>query len=189
MTSRITLLCVPASRALRAGHFPADDPLEPEALERAAGLADSLGLADLVLRSPERCARQTADALGRAAEAETALREAEYGRWRGRSLKAVAAAEPEALNAWLSDLECPAPEGESLLAMIEHVGHWFEHFGWPAGHALVIAHGSVIKAILLRALNLPSQAYRQIDVAPLARIELSRHQDLWRLRLGSDDSA
>ncbi|QND83329.1 Uncharacterized protein ChrSV_1102 [Chromobacterium vaccinii] len=189
MTSRITLLCVPATRALRAGHFPADDPLEPEALERAARLADSLGLIDLVLRSPERCARQTADALGHAAEAEAALREAEYGRWRGLPLREVAAAEPEALNAWLSDPGCPAPEGESLLTMIERVGDWFEHFRWPAGHVLVIAHASAIKAMLLRALDLPPQAYRQIDVAPLARIELSRRQDLWRLRLGSDDSA
>ncbi|MEN2426372.1 histidine phosphatase family protein, partial [Chromobacterium vaccinii] len=87
------------------GHFPADDPLEPEALERAASLAGSLGLADLALRSPERCARQTADALGCAAEEAAALREADHGRWRGLSLKAVAAAEPEALNAWLSDPE------------------------------------------------------------------------------------
>ncbi|MEN3812318.1 histidine phosphatase family protein [Chromobacterium piscinae] len=188
MTTRITLLCVPATRALRAGHFPADDPLEPEALERAASLAGSLGLADLALRSPERCARQTA-AHPSASEEAAALREADHGRWRGLSLKAVAAAEPEALNAWLSDPGCPAPGGESLLAMIERVGHWFEHFRWPAGHVLVIAHASAIKAMLLRALDLPPPAYRQIDVAPLARIGLSRHQDLWRLRLGSDGPA
>ncbi|MFJ5383336.1 histidine phosphatase family protein, partial [Cupriavidus sp. CER94] len=64
MTRRLTLLCVPATAALRAGRFPADDALEEGAAVPIARWAGKLGAPDHVLCSPMACARDTVRALG-----------------------------------------------------------------------------------------------------------------------------
>ena len=53
--------------------------------------------------SPALCARETAQALGLAAQASEALADMDYGRWRGLRLGEIGAAEQAALAAWSSD--------------------------------------------------------------------------------------
>ncbi len=183
MTNRITLLCVPATAALRAGRFPADEPLDTDPCEHLASLAQAIHAiqADHVLCSPARSALDTARALGLSPTPAPALREVDYGRWTGLSLKEVAAAEPEAIAAWLSDPAMDAHGGESLDAAIARVGQWAGHCQWDAAHTLILAPASAIKAFLLHALQAPARVYWQLDIAPLTLTTLSVHQDTWRL--------
>jgi broad specificity phosphatase PhoE len=77
-----------------------------------------------VLTSPASAARETAQALGFAAEVETPLGDCDYGRWRGLAAKDVARREPEAFAAWLGDAAAAPHGGESLAALIERTGTW-----------------------------------------------------------------
>lgn len=185
MTIRISLLCLPATAGLRAGRFPADEPLDAEQTDGLATLAASAAFAfappDQVLCSPMRCARDTVHALGFEANTETALREVDYGRWAGLSLKEVGVAEPDALAAWLSDPSAAAHGGESLRVLLARVAHWAADYPWAPGHTLVMTHASVIKAFIVELLKAPEQAYRQLDIAPLTLTTVSVHQGQWRL--------
>lgn len=185
MTIRISLLCLPATAALRAGRFPADEPLDAEQTDGLATLAASAAFSfdapDQVLCSPMRCARDAVGALGFEARTEAALREMDYGRWAGLSLKQVGEAEPDALAAWLSDPSVAAHGGESLRVLLARVAHWAADYPWAPGHTLVMTHASVIKAFVVQLLKAPEQAYRQLDIAPLTLTTVSVHQGQWRL--------
>ncbi|KAI3591554.1 hypothetical protein D9X30_3379 [Cupriavidus sp. U2] len=179
MTRRLTLLCVPATAALRAGRFPADDALEEGAAVQIARWAGKLGQPDRVLCSPMACARDTVRALGLAATAEDALREVDYGRWRGQSLKDIGAAEPEALAAWLSDPDMHAHGGESLAGVYDRAGLWLSRRA--PGHTLAVTHASVIRAVVAHALGAPARSAMQIEIAPQTLTTLSGHGVAWRL--------
>ncbi|MBV8913653.1 MAG: phosphoglycerate mutase family protein, partial [Acetobacteraceae bacterium] len=89
--ARLLLLCHGATRATRTAAFPMEEPVEARDLAAAVALAGYLPLVGRVLVSPAPCARQTAAALGLAAREEPALRDCDWGRWRGRTLDAVTA--------------------------------------------------------------------------------------------------
>ena len=57
----------------------------------------------LVLCSPARCAVQTANALGLHADIDDALRDIDYGNWRGKRLHDLARDLPAELGAWIGD--------------------------------------------------------------------------------------
>lgn len=177
----LTLLTVPATAGLRAGKFPADEPLDSGQAEHTRRRADAMVGSALVICSPARCARQTAQALGLAPIIQDEANEMAYGRWAGLSLKDVAAAEPDALSSWLTDPGMKAHGGESVSAFVERVGHWAEQYPWPPGRTLVITHASVVKAFVLRALGAPVEAYWRLDIAPLSGTTLTRHKGQWRL--------
>ncbi len=181
MTTRISLLCVPATAAIRAGRFPADDPLEAADVAQLAALdiARPLGKWDHVLTSPMACARATAQALGFDAAIDDDLREVDYGRWSGQSLKELAATEPDGIAAWLADPGMDAHGGESLQAVIGRAGQWLAHRA--PGHALAVTHASVIRAIVVHVLGAPAQAAMQLDIAPLTLTMLSSQSGKWRV--------
>ena len=179
MIHQLSLLCVPATAALRAGRFPADEAPDEDDVVRAAAWRGDLGQPDRVLSSPMASARDTARALGLPFAVEDALRDVDYGRWRGRSLKDIGAAEPEALTAWLSDPGMNAHGGESLAAVIERAGLWLA--GCESGHTLAVTHASVIRGIVVQVLGASARAAMQLDIAPLTLTTLSGHADTWRL--------
>lgn len=179
MTRRLTLLCIPATAALRAGRFPADDALEQDAAVRIAAWAGVAAQPDRVLSSPTACARDTAQALGLPVTVDAALREVDYGRWRGQSLKDIGAAEPDALAAWLSDPDMNGHGGESLAAVFDRAGLWLARCG--PGHTLAVTHASVIRAVVAQALGAPVRAAMHLDIAPLTLTTLSGHGVAWRV--------
>ena len=70
---------------------------------------------DRAWTSPAARARQTAEALGLAADVEPALRGCDHGRWTGCSLAEAQAADGEAaLLAWLGDPAAAPHGGESF---------------------------------------------------------------------------
>ncbi|WP_225796217.1 histidine phosphatase family protein [Streptomyces aculeolatus] len=132
------MLVTPAINAeLRHAAFGADEPLDAAgrgAAERAgAHAAASLRTHTPAYAAPSVRCRQTADALGLAAEPEAELADWDVGIWRGRELEELAAAEGEAVRAWLTDPAAAPHGGESLLQLRGRVGVWLDGLAGPPG--------------------------------------------------------
>ncbi|RFB81298.1 histidine phosphatase family protein [Methylovirgula sp. 4M-Z18] len=181
MTPRLTLLCHSATPLLRQAGFPLDEALDARGLAAAQKLAGRFGM-ERVLTSPLLRALQTAEALGLRAQPDEALRECDYGRWGGQTLQAIATAEPEAVAAWMRDIDAAPHGGESLGHLIARVGAWLDGASF-VGHTLAITHSSVVRAALIHALQAPAACFWRIDAAPLSVADLSRRGNGWALRL------
>ncbi len=83
MTLRLILVCHAGTAAMRAGAFPADEPIDEAGATKAAAFARRLPRADRAWTSPALRARQTAAALGLDAAVEPALCDLDFGRWAG----------------------------------------------------------------------------------------------------------
>jgi broad specificity phosphatase PhoE len=181
MTARLDLVAHGASPATRLARFPDDDALEASAVVAIEALSGRLRPYGEVLTAPARAARETAAALGLDAEVEAALRECDYGRWRGLALKEVAAREPDRFAAWLSDAAGAPHGGESLTALIGRVAVWLTQSLARDRTTLAVTHASVVRAAIVSALGASSSAFWRIDVAPLALASLSGRDGRWNL--------
>jgi broad specificity phosphatase PhoE len=181
MTARLDLLAHGASSATRAARFPDDEALEAAAASALKELRRRQRSYRRVLTAPARAARETAAALGLDADVDTALRDCDYGRWRGLALADVAAREPDGFAAWLRDPTVAPHGGESLAALIERAGAWLAHSLAGDGATLAVTHASVIRAAIVSALGAGSSAFWLIDVAPLSLAQLSGHAGHWNL--------
>ncbi|CAG2133863.1 histidine phosphatase family protein [Cupriavidus plantarum] len=119
---------------------------------------------------------------------EPALRDVDYGRWAGRSLKAVADTEPDAFASWLADPDFDGHGGESLSALRARVAQWLMESDWREGggrkvQTLAVVPANVVKACVLHVLDAPSTAFRHLDIAPASKTVLSMRQGHWRLQL------
>ncbi|QHC32550.1 histidine phosphatase family protein [Streptomyces sp. HF10] len=183
MTSRVLLVSPAMTPALRGARFYDGDPIEDLGAARARSAAGSLpAAARVVLSASTRC-RETARALGLDAGAEaSALRGVDVGRWRGRTLDDVTAAEPEALGHWLTDPEWTGHGGESVREVCARVGAWLD--GAEDGRTVAVVEPEIVRAAVVQALGLPSGAFWRLDVVPLTATELSGRGGRWNLRLG-----
>lgn len=113
MAVQVMLISPALNAALREARFDGDAPLDAAGVRRAGAVAAAVPAADRYLHGPsERCAG-TADALGLRAGPEPALHGWDLGRWSGRRLAAVSAAEPDGVSAWLTDPSAAPHGGES----------------------------------------------------------------------------
>lgn len=181
MALRLTLVCHATTRGWKAACFPADDPIEFEGPLPVALQAMGTGQRTRFLHAPETRARQTAERLSARFRCTDALRDLDFGRWAGQSIEAVAAAEPDALQAWLTNWEAAPHGGESLARLSERVDQWLGELAGE-GHTVAVTHPSVMRVALMHALRCPSQAFHAIDIAPLSTLDL-RFNRVWRLRL------
>ena len=173
VTTRLDLVAHGASSATRVGRIPDDEAIEASSVLALEALSGRLPLYGRVLTAPARAARETAAALGFDANVEAALRDCDYGRWRGLALTDVAAREPDGFAAWLGDPAAAPHGGESLTALIERVGAWLGESLSRDGATLAVAHGSVVRAAIVNALGAGSSVFWRIDVAPLSLARLS----------------
>jgi broad specificity phosphatase PhoE len=178
MTARLDLLAHGPTAATRTARFPNDEGLEPSAVGALQGLSGRVRPYAQVLTGPARAARETGAALGFATEVNTALRDCDYGRWRGLDSKDVAEREPDAFAAWLGDPTGAPHGGESIAALIERVGAWLTQALVRESATLAVTHASVVRAAIVSALGAPS-AFTRIDVAPLSLARLSGHAGRW----------
>lgn len=182
MTVRVTFISPAIGAALRGARFGDGEPLD-QAGRRSAEGAGPVRADGLVLNSPTARCRQTAEALGLAAAVPAAeLAGWSMGRWRGRSLDEVAAAEPEEVGRWLADPDAAPHGGESLTALCARVAGWLT--GLPDGQVLAVSEPELIRAAVVHALAVPAQAFWRIDVPPLTATELTGRSGRWNLRCG-----
>jgi broad specificity phosphatase PhoE len=159
-----------------------DIPLTEEGLRQAAAAADRLaarGGIDLIVTSPLLRARQTAEAVARAAgapvQADDGLAELDFGEWEGLTMAEASQRWPDEVTAWLGNVDAAPPGGESFAAAISRVGAALDRL--LAAHRfrtlLLVSHVSPIKIAACRALLAPSATlFRfQLDVASLCEID------------------
>jgi broad specificity phosphatase PhoE len=180
VTSRISLLAHASTSATAAAAFPADEPLEPRGAATAAALRTSLPRADELRRAPDRACTETCAALDLAAEPDEALRGWDLGRWTGRTLDEVGAAQPGDVDAWLTDPAAAPHGGEALTALLARVAGWLA--APPAGRVLVVCGPAVIRAAVVTVLGAPPAAFWRIDVAPLSVTDLRGGPPRWTIR-------
>lgn len=181
MTATLILICHASTAAVRGAAFPGDEPLDRFGAADCAAITGRLNRADRAWAAPELRARQTALALGIAAEVEPALRECDYGRWAGRKLDEIATEAPDAVAEWLRDPDAARHGGESLRTAVRRVAAWLDARGGETGRSIVVTHATVIRAAIIHVLGAGTESLRCIDVAPLSTAVLSR-TDRWRLR-------
>lgn len=181
MHTRLWLVSHAATAAMRAGRFPSDDPLDARGIADAhayRGQLDDVPRDAIAFVSPAVCARETADALGLAAQSASALADMDYGRWRGQRVADVAADDPSALSAWSTDPDTVVPGGESFAAVAARVAQWLDALDdVPA--VVAVTHAVVIRAAVLHALQAPLAAGTRIEIGPLSRVELRRSMRGW----------
>ncbi|MDT9687412.1 histidine phosphatase family protein [Streptomyces sp. P9(2023)] len=184
MTVRVTLIAPSTNEALREVRFDDQSPLDPAGFTRAEAVADTLAPGVHVYSSPSPRCHETAQALGLDAETLTDLAGCDMGRWRGRTLDAVAALEGEAVALWLSDPTAAPHGGESVRELRVRVGAWLDGLWSQAGRILAVVEPDVIRAAVLHALGAPDEAFWRLDVRPLTATELSGRAQRWNALCG-----
>ncbi|KAA1185452.1 histidine phosphatase family protein [Rhizobium tropici] len=182
MKTHLSWICHGATQANRAGCFPDDEPLEVKAAQQAQSLSLGLGAIDRVWTSPALRARQTASVLGLDAIPDVALRECDYGDWRGQSLAELHEKDAESLTLWMADTSVAPHGGESLVAVMRRVGEWMGNHIDDAGHTVVVTHASVIRAAVQHVLQAPAAAFWAVDVEPFGIVEMTSDGRRWQLR-------
>ncbi len=136
----------------------------------------------VVLTSPLRRCRMTADAIGRAIGAPVivtdALLDGTLGDWTGFTSDEIAARWPDEFAAWRQDPGAEPPGGESFTAIRDRVepllGRVIEQY--PGQTVVLVTHAAPAKMILVAALQVPSEvAYRlRVDTASLSGITVDQ---------------
>lgn len=166
--------------------FDDDRPLDAGAwheAERAAPRLRHLSAADLRYCSPSLRSRQSGDVLGLAPLVQPGLRDCDMGRWRGRRLDEVMAAEPAAVDGWLTNPVVTPHGGESLLGFVARVGGWLDTRPGDGASIVAVADPGVVRAAVVYALNAPPTTFWRIDVQPFSQVAIVGQAGSWTLAL------
>jgi ribonuclease H / adenosylcobalamin/alpha-ribazole phosphatase len=151
--------------------------------EAAAWLAELRDRIDVVVSSPVRRTRESAEvvaeALGLPLEEEPGFAEMEFGEWDGLSFTEVAERDKERLDAWFADLAAAPPGGESFLDVQERVLAALDRLlETHAGRTVVVvSHVTPIKTLTAHALGAPLDALFRMDLAPASLTVLGFYPD------------
>ena len=181
MTARLDLIAHGPSAATRTARFADDEALEASAVCVLEALRGGLRPYAHVLTAPARAASETAAGLGLDADVDAALRDCDFGRWRGLALTDVAKRESDAFAAWSGDPSAAPHGGESLAALIERIGAWLVQSLARERATLAVTHASVVRAAVVNALGAGPLAFYRIDVAPLSLARLSGRDGRWNV--------
>ncbi|MBA4864276.1 histidine phosphatase family protein [Streptomyces sp. PSKA54] len=181
MTVRLTFVCAAAGEATMDGDFD-DGPLSERGLREADAAGAVLPPYPLVIRAPSiRCA-QTADALGLKPTVEPALRDLDYGKWRGFTSDEAAGIDPYGFSLWLTDPDAAPHGGESVHRICERTADWLSRLTPDMGRVLAITQPAVVRAALVHALSMPARAFWHFDVPPLFTVSLASRGGCWNVR-------
>jgi probable phosphoglycerate mutase len=152
-----------------------DLALAPQGVSQAEALAVDLmarGGVDVLIASPVRRARETAEIVGRvldvAIEFDAGFAEAEFGEWDGHTFAEVRSRWPKELDAWLASTDIAPPGGESYSEVRDRVDIarrelLRRHSG---KRVLVVSHVTPIKTMVGLALDAPLASLFRMHMAP-----------------------
>ena len=171
------------SGGLGGDNPPLSEEGRAQAAEVAAWLEELKDSVDVVVASPVRRTRETADiiatALGRSVEEEPGFAEMEFGEWDGLSFTEVAERDPERLEAWFADMAAAPPGGESFVVVQERVLAGLARLlETHAGRTVVVvSHVTPIKTLVAHALDAPLETVFRMELAPAAVSVLAFYPD------------
>lgn len=175
---RLLFVCTASTAAIRRAAFPLDEPLDQFGIADAQTM--SLSKPDRAFTSPATRARQTAELLHLDAITDMALRDLDYGRWAGKTMDEIDAAEHNAVAAWLSDPAAAPHGGESIATLFDRVRGFLASL--HEGTVVAVTHAATMRAAVAIALDAPLSSFWKIDIAPLGRAALNGDGERWRLR-------
>ena len=156
-----------------------DTPLNQTGEGQAKRLAEMVvGLGfEAVWTSNLSRARATADAvcdrLGLEQIVDARLSEGYRGRWEGRLMADVEAAEPEMFASWRRpDPDFRFPEGESIAEHQDRVAEVLEEIRETGLSTLVVCHGGSMRTVLCSLSGLGLAAFHQWDIPNCAMVRL-----------------
>ena len=132
------------------GDIPLTDIGRRQAAAAAARLAARGGI-DVIVSSPLRRTRRTAEAVAEATGApvvvEDDLVETDFGKWEGLSFAEAGAQDPDELKAWLGGADAAPPGGESFAAVGRRVLGALDRLlaAYPEQTVLIVSHVTPIK--------------------------------------------
>ena len=143
-----------------------------EQARRAAGRIAELGPVDVLVSSPLRRTRQTAQQIADRLELpvliEDGVIETDFGDWDGYTFDEVRERWPAELRRWLDDSTVAPPSGESFETVTRRVRRARDRI--LAQHAgktvVVVSHVSPIKTLVRLALDAPVSAMRRMFLSP-----------------------
>ncbi|GAB2783743.1 histidine phosphatase family protein [Streptomyces chlorus] len=183
MTICLTLLCAIAGDDTSEAIFD-DDALSERGLSEADATGAALPRYSVAVRAPSTRCAQTAHALALETTLEPALRDFDYGKWRGRTAAEVAATDPYGFSAWLTDPDATPHGGESVRQLCQRIMHWLNSLPPDMDRALAITEPAVIRAALVHALSAPVRAFWHLKVPPLSTVSFTSCAGRWHVRLG-----
>lgn len=186
MTTRVTLISPARNEDSDELRFDSGGSLTAAGLRAARAAAGSLTAGAQNLVSPSARCAETAEALG--LRAPVTARQAAgcaMGRWRGRTLGEVSAAEPDDVALWLSDAGSTPHGGESVRQLCERVQLWLTELAAGPGRVVAVVEPDVVRAAVVAALGAPAQSLWRVDVEPLTATELSGRSARWNVRSGT----
>ncbi|HEY3978851.1 MAG TPA: bifunctional RNase H/acid phosphatase [Streptosporangiaceae bacterium] len=160
------------------GDIPLTETGRRQAAAAAARLAARGGI-DVIVSSPLRRTRRTAEAVAEATGAplvvDDDLVETDFGKWEGLSFAEAGAQDPDEMRAWMADPDAAPPDGESFATAGRRVLGALDRLldAYPERTVLVVSHVTPIKTLLCRALLAPPAALFRIhlDVASLCEVD------------------
>jgi broad specificity phosphatase PhoE len=179
--ARLTFIAHAATEAQRRTAFPLDEPITEREVVKLSEIHWTVPRAEHVWSAPEQRTQQTARILDLQATSAEELQDCEYGRWRGRSIEAVQAEEPDGVLAWLTDPSAAPHGGESIESLIERAGRWMDE-QHTVSHVIAVTHPAIIRAAIIHALRIPAQTFWRFDISPLSFTDLRFSRGLWTLR-------
>ena len=159
-----------------------DVELSPEGVAQAERVAARLGArpgVDVVVSSPLRRARHTAELIAKAVGVDLVtdddLVETDFGAWEGLTFSEARRADPAAVDAWLASPDVAPPGGESFAQVAERVNVARERLvaDYAGQTIIVVSHVTPLKTLLRLALEAPpAMLYRlQLDVTGVSEVD------------------
>lgn len=183
--TRLTLICHARTLAQKLARFPVDEPLEMDWQSARGSRGVRFKETSRLLCGPELRTRQTAELFGKPVEIVAALRDCDFGDWRGKRINDLQQNQAESLKDWLADPRSAPHGGESVAQVGERVGAWMKTLETLPGHVLAVTHPFIMRAALMHVLQ--GAAFNLIDVEPLSTLEL-QFNGRWRMRLPCSDN-
>jgi probable phosphoglycerate mutase len=158
-----------------------DPELMQDGLEQAdlvATEAAKLG-AEVLMASPLKRTKQTAEAISRTTGLEIIFDESWYelsfGTWDGRSTEEVRAEEPDQYQAWLNSTAYAPGGGESYDEASLRIEEALEKLvaEYPGKKIIVVTHNGVIKTAAKLAVGAPADAVFHMDATPCSISSIS----------------
>jgi probable phosphoglycerate mutase len=166
-----------------------DDPgltdLGREQARRAAARLAQRGPIDVIVSSPLRRTRETAEVvaekLGLDVQLEPGFAEAAFGEWDGFSFPDIMERWPDDIRSWLDSPAVAPPGGESLDAVSERVDEARKRLlsDFEGQTVVVVSHVTPIKMMLKLALDAEMDMVHRFELAPASITTLQWWSDGW----------